>query len=152
MENPSVHPQKEDYWGNVNPIGPRSCYDEGKRGAETLFLITGGNTNCASRSRASSIHTGRACIRMMGGLCQTLLSKRCTDGTSPYMATVSKRDRSVMWMISLMVWCASCRRRMRSWDRSILETRRVLHTVARPSYCRPDRITFPHHSSSFTTR
>jgi UDP-glucuronate decarboxylase len=33
-----VHPQKEDYWGNVNPIGPRSCYDEGKRCAETLFF------------------------------------------------------------------------------------------------------------------
>jgi UDP-glucuronate decarboxylase len=34
--DPSVHPQTEDYWGNVNPIGPRSCYDEGKRCAETL--------------------------------------------------------------------------------------------------------------------
>jgi UDP-glucuronate decarboxylase len=33
---PLVHPQKENYWGNVNPIGPRSCYDEGKRAAETL--------------------------------------------------------------------------------------------------------------------
>jgi len=33
-----VHPQNEDYWGNVNPIGPRSCYDEGKRCAETLFF------------------------------------------------------------------------------------------------------------------
>ena len=36
--NPIVHPQKEDYWGNVNTIGPRSCYDEGKRCAETLFF------------------------------------------------------------------------------------------------------------------
>ncbi len=36
--DPSVHPQKEDYWGNVNPIGVRSCYDEGKRSAETLFF------------------------------------------------------------------------------------------------------------------
>jgi UDP-glucuronate decarboxylase len=36
--NPVVHPQTEDYWGNVNPIGPRSCYDEGKRCAETLFF------------------------------------------------------------------------------------------------------------------
>ena len=36
--NPFVHPQKETYWGNVNPIGPRSCYDEGKRCAETLFF------------------------------------------------------------------------------------------------------------------
>ena len=36
--DPKVHPQTETYWGNVNPIGPRSCYDEGKRCAETLFF------------------------------------------------------------------------------------------------------------------
>lgn len=36
--DPAVHPQTEDYWGNVNPIGLRSCYDEGKRCAETLFF------------------------------------------------------------------------------------------------------------------
>lgn len=36
--NPTVHPQPETYWGNVNPIGPRACYDEGKRCAETLFF------------------------------------------------------------------------------------------------------------------
>ena len=36
--DPEVHPQTEDYWGNVNPIGIRSCYDEGKRCAETLFF------------------------------------------------------------------------------------------------------------------
>ncbi len=36
--DPAVHPQKEGYWGNVNPIGLRSCYDEGKRCAETLFM------------------------------------------------------------------------------------------------------------------
>lgn len=36
--NPSIHPQEESYWGNVNPIGLRSCYDEGKRCAETLFF------------------------------------------------------------------------------------------------------------------
>ena len=36
--DPSVHPQTESYWGNVNPVGPRACYDEGKRCAETLFF------------------------------------------------------------------------------------------------------------------
>jgi UDP-glucuronate decarboxylase len=36
--DPTVHPQREEYWGNVNPIGRRSCYDEGKRCAETLFF------------------------------------------------------------------------------------------------------------------
>jgi UDP-glucuronate decarboxylase len=35
--DPTVHPQPESYWGNVNPLGPRACYDEGKRAAETLF-------------------------------------------------------------------------------------------------------------------
>lgn len=35
--DPQAHPQPEGYWGNVNPVGPRSCYDEGKRAAETLF-------------------------------------------------------------------------------------------------------------------
>lgn len=38
--DPEVHPQPEEYYGNVNPIGPRSCYDEGKRCAETLLWIT----------------------------------------------------------------------------------------------------------------
>lgn len=36
--DPTLHPQREDYWGNVNPIGPRACYDEGKRCSETLFF------------------------------------------------------------------------------------------------------------------
>ena len=36
--DPAIHPQVESYWGNVNPIGIRSCYDEGKRAAETLFM------------------------------------------------------------------------------------------------------------------
>jgi len=36
--DPEVHPQREDYWGNVNTLGPRACYDEGKRCAETLFM------------------------------------------------------------------------------------------------------------------
>jgi len=36
--DPQMHPQTEDYWGNVNPIGPRACYDEGKRASETLFF------------------------------------------------------------------------------------------------------------------
>ena len=43
--DPIVHPQPETYWGNVNPIGPRSCYDEGKRCAETLFYDYGNTYN-----------------------------------------------------------------------------------------------------------
>ena len=37
--DPEVHPQKESYWGHVNPIGPRACYDEGKRVAETMMSV-----------------------------------------------------------------------------------------------------------------
>src|SRR5690606_39306191 len=43
--DPLVHPQPEDYWGNANPIGLRSCYDEGKRVAETRMLATHGQTD-----------------------------------------------------------------------------------------------------------
>jgi len=44
--DPFVHPQTESYWGNVNPIGIRSCYDEGKRVAETLFMDYHRQNNC----------------------------------------------------------------------------------------------------------
>src|SRR5437660_9950059 len=43
--DPEIHPQQESYWGHVNPIGPRSCYDEGKRCAETLFFDYGRQHN-----------------------------------------------------------------------------------------------------------
>jgi UDP-glucuronate decarboxylase len=56
--DPSVHPQSEDYWGHVNPIGPRSCYDEAKRCAETLFFDY--------RRQHRSTLMARACIRTMG--------------------------------------------------------------------------------------
>jgi len=45
--DPKIHPQTEDYWGNVNPIGIRSCYDEGKRCAETLFMDYHNQNNVA---------------------------------------------------------------------------------------------------------
>jgi len=38
LRGSDIHPQNEDYWGNVNTLGPRACYDEGKRCAETLFM------------------------------------------------------------------------------------------------------------------
>ena len=59
--DPEVHPQTEDYWGHVNPIGPRSCYDEGKRCAETLFFDYHRQHGSRSRWRASSTPTGRGC-------------------------------------------------------------------------------------------
>ena len=65
--DPKVHPQTEDYWGNVNPIGIRSCYDEGKRVAETLRWTTIVRTGWTSGSSASSTPTDRACSPTTGG-------------------------------------------------------------------------------------
>ena len=63
--DPSVHPQPEGYWGHVNPIGPRSCYAEGKRCAEMLFFAAA-STACPSRWCASSTPTARACTPTTG--------------------------------------------------------------------------------------
>lgn len=52
------HPQEETYWGNVNPIGIRACYDEGKRAAETLFLIFIGNMESTLELLEYSTHMG----------------------------------------------------------------------------------------------
>ena len=68
-----LHPQTEDYWGNVNPIGPRCCYDEGKRCAETLFFDYYRQYRLESRSRGSSIRTGLACTRTTAASFPTLL-------------------------------------------------------------------------------
>ena len=54
--DPTVHPQTEDYWGNVNPIGLRSCYDEGKRCAETLFFDYCRQHQVAHQGRAHLQH------------------------------------------------------------------------------------------------
>jgi hypothetical protein len=62
---------------HVNPIGIRSCYDEGKRCAETLFFDYHRQHGCASRSRASSTPTARACTRMTGAWCRTSSCRRC---------------------------------------------------------------------------
>ena len=52
LRRPGVHPQTESYWGNVNPIGPRACYDEGKRCAETLFFDYHRQHNLRHQGRA----------------------------------------------------------------------------------------------------
>ena len=57
--DPEVHPQREDYWGHVNPIGERACYDEGKRIAETLLFDAVRTSTRTFVWSASSIHTAR---------------------------------------------------------------------------------------------
>ena len=93
--DPVVHPQTEDYRGNVNPIGPRACYDEGKRCAETLFFDYSASTSSRSASPASSTPTARACIRTTGGWCRTSSSRRCRAARSPSTATARRRGPSV---------------------------------------------------------
>ena len=84
--DPSIHPQTEDYWGNVNPIGPRSCYDEGKRCAETLFFDYRRQHNLRIKVARIFNTMVRACIRMTDALCRTLSFKRW--GTETSMSTV----------------------------------------------------------------
>lgn len=62
--DPEIHPQVESYWGNVNPIGPRACYDEGKRCAETLFLVITASINLRSRLPGFLIPTDQTCTPM----------------------------------------------------------------------------------------
>ena len=63
--DPEVHPQNESYWGRVNPIGPRSCYDEGKRCAETLFFDYYRQHNLKLKLLEYSIRMVQGCIQMM---------------------------------------------------------------------------------------
>jgi dTDP-glucose 4,6-dehydratase len=74
--DPLVHPQREDYWGNVNTIGPRGCYDESKRFAEALAMAYHRNIILTPRSCASSTPTGRACGCTTGGWCRPLSARR----------------------------------------------------------------------------
>jgi nucleotide sugar dehydrogenase len=87
--DPQVHPQPEDYWGNVNPIGPRSCYDEGKRCAETLFFDYHRQHGCASRWRASSTPTARACTPTTAAWSPTSSCRRCAASPSRSTATAA---------------------------------------------------------------
>ena len=59
--DPEVHPQTDDYWGRVNPIGRRSCYNEGKCCAETLFVDYCRQHNLRIKVARSSIRMARAC-------------------------------------------------------------------------------------------
>lgn len=74
--DPIVHPQPESYWGNVNPVGYRSCYDEGKRCAETLFMDYHRQNNVRVKIIRILIRMVRECCRMTDGLFLILFFKR----------------------------------------------------------------------------
>ena len=97
--DPQVHPQTESYWGHVNPIGLRSCYDEGKRCAETCSTTITASTTCVSRSDVFSTLMARTCTRTMVGSCPISSSSRSVASHSQSMETASNRGRFVMWPI-----------------------------------------------------
>ena len=92
--DPIEHPQRESYWGNVNPIGPRACYDEGKRCAEALAVSYARQYRSRCASPASSTPTGRACTRTTAGWCRTSSCRRCAASPSPSTARASRPVRS----------------------------------------------------------
>ena len=106
--DPDGHPQTEDYWGNVNPIGPRSCYDEGKRCAETLFSTTCASRSSPPRSCASSTPTGRACTPTTAASSPTSSCRRCATRThalrrraaDPFILLRRRPDRGMVRMMA----------------------------------------------------
>src|ERR1700733_5344143 len=82
--DPVVHPQTETYWGNVNPIGPRSCYDEGKRCAETLFFDYYRQHKLRIKVARILIPMGPACTLTMVVWYQILSCKHCKTKISQY--------------------------------------------------------------------
>jgi dTDP-glucose 4,6-dehydratase len=65
--DPEVHPQPESYWGHVNPVGPRSMYDEAKRAAEAFVMAYRNHHGVDTRIPASSTPSGRGCERRTAG-------------------------------------------------------------------------------------
>ena len=93
--DPLVHPQREDYFGNVNPVGPRACYDEAKRFAEALSTMAmRGSTDALPRWRASSTPTGRACAPTTAAWFLPSSPRPCAARTSPSSATARRREAS----------------------------------------------------------
>ena len=93
--DPLVHPQGEDYWGNVNPVGPRGVYDEAKRFAEALTHgPTARTTRSTRRSCVSSTPTARGCGRTTAGPSPRSSTRRCTTRRSRCPATVARPGRS----------------------------------------------------------
>ena len=97
--DPTQHPQKESYWGNVNPIGPRSCYDEGKRCAETLFFDY-------FRQHSLDIKVGRIFNtygpKMRpddGRVVSNFIVQALQGKISPFMVMAPRPVHFVMWMI-----------------------------------------------------
>ncbi len=102
--DPQVHPQPEDYWGNVNPIGVRSCYDEGKRCAETLFFDYHRHHGTEIKVALIFNTYTRGCCRTTTVWFLTSSCRYCKDMTSRFTVMVARPDRSATWM----TWSKAC--------------------------------------------
>ena len=95
--DPTVSPQPETYRGNVNPLGPRACYDEGKRCAETLFFDYHRQHNTRVKVVRIFNTFGPACTRRTAASSPTSSSRPSPARTSPSTATACKPAPSAMW-------------------------------------------------------
>jgi nucleoside-diphosphate-sugar epimerase len=121
--DPEVHPQPESYWGNVNPTGPRACYDEGKRAAETLTFDFDRSGRADVRVARIFNTYGRACAPMTAGWSRTSSAKPSPVTTLRFMATEARPAPSATCRTSSMDSCASWLIRGRSPEPSISATR-----------------------------
>ena len=92
--SPNVHPQREDYWGHVNPIGLRACYDEGKRCAETLFFDYDRQFNLPIKVARIFNTYGPACIHMTAASFRISSVRHFTMNRSPYSAMARRHGHS----------------------------------------------------------
>jgi len=99
--DPEVHPQTEDYWGRVNPIGPRSCYDEGKRCAETLFFDYHRQHGLEVKVARIFNTYGPHMHPNDGRVVSNFIVQALTAKTLRFMAPASRRDLFVTWTIWL---------------------------------------------------
>jgi UDP-glucuronate decarboxylase len=92
--DPDMHPQPESYWGRVNPIGPRACYDEGKRCAETLFFDYHRQHQLLIKVARIFNTYGPRCTRTTAAWCRTSSGRRSATSRSRCSAMTRRRARS----------------------------------------------------------
>jgi UDP-glucuronate decarboxylase len=97
--DPEMHPQHESYWGRVNPIGPRACYDEGKRCAETLFFDYQRQHNMDIKVVRIFNTYGPRMHPNDGRVVSNFIVQALRGATSPSMAMAGRHVPSAMWMI-----------------------------------------------------
>ena len=104
--DPAIHPQVESYWGNVNPIGTRSCYDEGKRSAETLFFDYHRQHGVDIKVARIFNTYGPRMHPRDGRVVSNFVTQALAGRISRSMATDRRRAPSAMWTIWWKVSCA----------------------------------------------